>query len=398
MARLVGCLGFLGDGKAMVPLIESHITQTAPLVDRADVLWARIYKRIFEEPGFVLDVDVALVPGFTIVFGPSGAGKTTLLDSIAGLGKPDIGRIAIGDKIFFDSEGGTEMPVELRRIGYVLQDLALFPHMTAEENVAYGLEGLPRGERKRRTAEILESFRIAHLAPRKPAEISGGERQRVALARALVIVPRVLLLDEPLAGLDAATKSKIIGDLRAWNDEHRIPVVYVTHHRDEVFALGERVIVLEEGRIAAQGTPHEVMTAPRQEMVAQLAGFENIFEAVVEVLDEGRGTMTCRIADSRVELETPLVRAEVGSHVRIGIRAGDILLATVEPYNLSARNVIPGRIVSLDERDVIVSAKVDCGVEMEVHLTLAARDALELHPGGEVWLILKTHSCHLMVG
>ena len=382
----------------MVPLIESHVTHPAPPVDRADVLWARIHKRIFEEPGFVLDVDVALAPGFTIVFGPSGAGKTTLLDSIAGLGKPDIGRIAIGDTIFFDSDVGTEMPVEPRKVGYVLQDLALFPHMTAEENVAYGLVGLPRGERKRQTAAILESFRIAHLAPRKPAEISGGERQRVALARALVIVPRVLLLDEPLAGLDAATKSKIIGDLRAWNDEHHIPVVYVTHHRDEVFALGERVIVLEDGRIAAQGTPHEVMTAPRQEMVAQLAGFENIFEAVVEVLDEGRGTMTCRIANSRVELETPLVRAEIASHVRIGIRAGDILLATVEPYNLSARNVIPGRIVSLDERDVIVSAKVDCGVDMEVHLTLAARDALELHPGGEVWLILKTHSCHLMVG
>jgi molybdate transport system ATP-binding protein len=382
----------------MMPLIESHVTHTAPPVDRAQVLWVRIHKRIFEEPGFVLDVDVAMDPGFTIVFGPSGAGKTTLLESIAGLGKPDIGRIAIGGTIFFDSERGTEMPVELRKIGYVLQDLALFPHMTAEKNVAYGLVGLPRRERERRTAAILESFRIAHLAPRKPAEISGGERQRVALARALVTVPRVLLLDEPLAGLDAVTKSKIIGDLRAWNDEHRIPVVYVTHHRDEVFALGERVIVLEDGRIAAQGTPHEVMTAPRQELVAQLAGFENIFEAVVEALDEGRGTMTCRIAGSRVELETPLVRAEIGSHVRIGIQAGDILLATVQPYQLSARNVIPGRIVSLEQRDVIVSAKVDCGVEMEVHLTLAARDALELHSGGEVWLILKTHSCHLMVG
>jgi len=382
----------------MIPLVEPHVMHTAPPVDRAEALSVRVYKRIFAEPGFVLDLDVALAPGFTIVFGPSGAGKTTLLNSIAGLEKPDIGRISIGDTIFFDSERGTEMPVERRKIGYVLQDLALFPHMTAEKNVAYALAGLPRREREQRTAAILEWFRIAPLGPRKPAEISGGERQRVALARALVTGPRVLLLDEPLAGLDAATKSKIIGDLRAWNSEHRIPVVYVTHHRDEVFALGERVLVLEDGRIAAQGTPHEVMTAPRQETVAQLAGFENIFEAVVEALDEGRGTMTCRLADSRVELETPLVRAEFGSHVRIGIRAGDILLGTVQPYRLSARNVIPGRIVSLEQRDVIVSAKVDCGVEMEVHLTLAARDALELQPGGEVWLILKTHSCHLMVG
>jgi molybdate transport system ATP-binding protein len=382
----------------MIPLIEPRVTHPAPPARGADLLLVRIHKRIFEEPGFVLDVDIALTPGFSIVFGPSGAGKTTLLDSIAGLSKPDIGRIAVGDTIFFDSERGIQVPVEERRIGYVLQDLALFPHMTAGKNVEYALAGLPRKARERHTAAILESFRISHLTARKPAEISGGERQRVALARALVTGPRVLLLDEPLAGLDAATKSKIVDDLRSWNHQHRIPVVYVTHNRDEVFALGERVIVLENGGIAAQGTPHEVMTAPRQEMVAQLAGFENIFEATVEAADEGRGTMTCRIADSPVELETPLVRAEIGSHVRIGIRAGDILLGTVEPYRLSARNVIPGRVVSLEQRDVIVSAKVDCGVEMDVQLTLAARDALQLQPGGEVWLILKTHSCHLMVG
>jgi len=131
-------------------------------------------------------------------------------------------------------------------------------------------------------------------------------------------------------------------------------------------------------------------------MVAQLVGFENIFEAAVRAADERRGTMTCRIADSQVELETPLVRAEIGSRLRIGIRAGDILLATAEPYGLSARNVIPGRVVSLEQRDIMVSARVDCGVEMEVQLTLAARDALELQAGTEVWLILKTYSCHLM--
>ena len=381
----------------MIPLVEPHLTHRAPPAHGADVLSARIRKRILgAEPAFVLDIDLALAPGFTIVFGPSGAGKTTLLDSIAGLQRPDMGRIAIGGIIFFDSERGVQMPVEQRGVGYVLQDLALFPHMTAEKNVAYALAGLSRQERLQRTAAMLESFRIAHLSARKPGEISGGERQRVALARSLVPGPRVLLLDEPLAGLDAGTKSKIVDDLRAWNGEHRIPIVYVTHHRDEVFALGERVIVLENGRMVAQGTPHEVMTAPRQEMVAQLVGFENIFEAVVRVAEEHRGTMTCRIADSQVELETPLVRAEIGSHLRIGIRAGDILLATVEPYGLSARNVIPGRVVSLEQRDIMVSARVDCGVEMEVQLTLAARDALQLQPGTEVWLIVKTYSCHLM--
>jgi molybdate transport system ATP-binding protein len=160
--------------------------------------------------------------------------------------------------------------------------------------------------------------------------------------------------------------------------------------------LGEHVLVLEAGRIIAEGTPHEVMTAPRRETVAQLAGFENIFDATVSAAHQDRGTMTCQLAGSGVELETPLVRAEAGSTLRVGIRAGDILLATIHPEGLSARNVLPGRMISLAQRDVIVVARVDCGVEMEVHLTLAARDELHLQPGREVWLVVKTHSCHLM--
>ena len=343
---------------------------------------------------FTLDVGFTLAPGVTIIFGPSGAGKTTLLDCIAGLTKPDSGKIAVGDRILFDRE--TSLPAQSRTIGYVFQDLALFPHLTVGDNVEYGLSRVDRSERRKRSDVILESFRISHLRERKPAEVSGGERQRVALARALVTDPRVLLLDEPMAALDAATKSKIIDDLRAWNAARGIPIVYVTHNREEVFALGDRVLVLENGRIIADGTPHGVMAAPRRESLAQLIGFENIFHAVVTAAHEDRGTMTCRIAESNVELETPLVRAETGSALLIGIRAGDILLATVQPAGLSARNIIPGRLLSLEQPDVIVAARVNCGVEMEVHLTLAARDSLELQPGREVWLIVKTHSCHLM--
>jgi molybdate transport system ATP-binding protein len=317
------------------------------------------------------------------------------LNCIAGLVHPDHGRIGT-QKILFDSQQGINIPPQLRRVGYVFQDLALFPHLSVLSNVEYGLFHLDREPREQRSGAILESFRIAHLRSRKPTEVSGGERQRVALARALVIDPSILLLDEPLAALDAITKSKIVEDLRAWNHEHRIPILYVTHSREEVFALGERVIVLENGRSIAQGTPHQVMSAPRQETVAQLAGFENIFDATVTAAHEERGTMVCRLAGGKVEIETPLVKAEVGSALRVGIRAGDILLASLAPVGLSARNIVPGRIVSLAQRDVIVVAKVDCGVEMEVHLTLAARDSLQLQPGREVWLVVKTHSCHLM--
>jgi molybdate transport system ATP-binding protein len=345
---------------------------------------------------FELDVTVTLPSGITILFGASGAGKTTLLDCIAGLVRPEEGRIATQEKILFESALGINISPQFRRVGYVFQDLALFPHLTVQGNVEYGLLRLASAERQRRSAAILKSFRIAHLRSRRPGQISGGERQRVALARALVIDPSVLLLDEPLAALDAVTKAKIVDDLRTWNQEHGVPIIYVTHSREEVFALGERVIVLENGRPVAQGTPHQVMSAPRIETVAQLAGFENIFDATVIAIHEDRGTMVCQLAESKVEIETPLVWADVGSALRVGIRAGDILLASLPPVGLSARNIIAGRVVSLARRDVIVVAKVNCGVEVEVHLTLAARDSLQLQAGREVWLVVKTHSCHLM--
>jgi molybdate transport system ATP-binding protein len=350
--------------------------------------------------GFSLDVDFNAAPGFTVLFGRSGSGKTTLLDCVAGLTTPESGRIVVGGRVLFDANSHTSIPVANRGVGYVFQDLALFPHLTVEQNAQYGLAQLPRPARQERATAMLRDFRIDHLSQRRPTEVSGGERQRVALARVLVTDPCVLLLDEPLAALDAPTKAKIIDDLRRWNRAHRIPILYVTHSREEVIALGERVIVMENGRIIAQGTPHQVLAAPLQETVAQLAGFENIFDATVWLVHEDRGTITCRLPGDRPEvfvlLETPMIRAEPGSRVRVGIRAGDILLAIAKPVGLSARNVIAGKLISLERRDMMISARVNCGVEMEVHLTLASKDALQLMPGNEVWLVIKTYSCHLM--
>lgn len=376
---------------------ETTISPTAePSVPYAPALSASFQKSHAREGAFTLEVHFSAPAGFTIVFGASGAGKTTLLDCIAGLATPETGSIRIGTRVLFDALAGTNVAVPARKVGYVFQDLALFPHMTVEENIAYGLHQLDRQEREQRVAAILDVFRIRDLRVRRPREVSGGERQRVALARSLVTDPCILLLDEPLAALDSPTKGLILDDLRRWNDEHRIPILYVTHSREEVFALGERVLVLDRGRVLAQGTPHDVMNAPRQETIAQLAGFENIFDAVVSAAHENRGTMTCHLAGSNVELETPLVRTGEGSRMRIGIRAGDILLATQRLEGLSARNILPGKVVSVVRRDVLIVARVAIGVEMEVHLTLAARDALQLAEGREVWLIVKTHSCHLM--
>ena len=371
------------------------------LIPADPTLSARIRKDISSAArAFSLDVEFTAPPGFTILFGPSGSGKTTLLDCVAGLTTPDSGRVAVGQRLLFDASAHANVPVAKRGVGYVLQDLALFPHLTVEQNTEFGLAHLPHSGRKQRSAAMLQEFHIDHLRQRRPAEISGGERQRVALARTLVTDPCALMLDEPLAALDAATKSKILDDLRRWNQAHNIPILYVTHTRDEVMALGERVLVLEHGRIIAKGTPHQVLGAPLQETVAQLAGFENIFDATVWLVHEDRGTMTCRLpgtkAGTHVLLETPLIRAQTGLMLRVGIRAGDILLAIEKPVGLSARNVIAGKLVSLERRDMVISARVDCGVEMEVYLTLAARDALKLAEGRQVWLIVKTYSCHLM--
>ena len=352
-------------------------------------------------PALSLDVSFTVPAGITILFGASGAGKTTLLDCIAGLAMPDSGRVTIGDQVLFDSKRGANLPARQRHAGYVFQDLALFPNLSVEKNVAYGISGVDHEERVQRVERALDSLGISALRARRPAQLSGGERQRVALARALVTVPCMLLLDEPLAALDLPVRMKIAEDLRRSIQTLPVPVLYVTHSRDEVFMLGERLLVLERGKIVAHGTPHEVLSAPRGETVAQLAGFENIFDAQVASIHEERGTMTCRVGSPRfqsaqVELETPLVRAEESSRMRVGISAGDILLATSAPVGLSARNILSGRLLSLFQRDAIVVARVDCGIELTVHLTLGARDSLGLAPGKQVWVIVKTHSCHLL--
>lgn len=377
----------------------TEVDTAGATLPRQDCLECRLQKRMGAKQEFALDVAFSAVPGFTILFGASGAGKTTLLNCVAGLAIADAGRVSIRGRVLFESSSHVHVPVQDRRIGYVFQSLALFPHMTVEQNVCYGLDRVPATERNERTSAVMTALRIGNLRHRNVRGLSGGERQRVALARTLVTNPQVLLLDEPLAALDAPTKSHIIDDLREWNRSHGIPILYVTHSREEVFALGERVIVLDAGCIVAQGTPHEVLSAPMLETVAQLAGFENIFDALVDTVSPERGTMTCCISaedGGKLSLETPLVRGEIASNLRVGIRAGDILLATSPPAGLSARNVVPGRIISLDQRDVMVCARVKCGVEMEVHLTLAARDSLHLVSGQDVWLVIKTHSCHLM--
>jgi molybdate transport system ATP-binding protein len=204
-------------------------------------------------------------------------------------------------------------------------------------------------------------------------------------------------LDEPLSALDQVVKSAIIGDLREWNEAHRIPIIYVTHAAEEAYALGARMIVIEDGRALAQGTPQEVLKAPRQERMAQLAGFENVFEAEVTAVAEASGTMACRLNNTALEIEVPLTTTPRNGKVQVAIRAGDIMLAVARPLGLSARNVVEGRIKSIMQEGVKLIAMVEVeGVGFEVHLTPNAGEELGLTAGSTVWVVVKTYSCHLV--
>jgi molybdate transport system ATP-binding protein len=342
---------------------------------------------------FTIDLAAVVSPGITIVFGESGSGKTTLLRCVAGLIRPDDGQIMAGDRVLFDSTAGVDVAPAGRRVGMVFQHLALFPHMSAADNIAYGLAELPGNERSARTAAAAESMRIGHLLGSRPGQISGGERQRVALARTLVTNPDVLLLDEPLAALDYNSQSRIIADLRVWNRARQIPILYVTHSQREVFALGERVLVLQGGAIIADGTPQQVMESPSRDSMAQLAGFENLLDATVVRRRADVGVMVARLAGAPIDIETPLADVAVDRPVRLAIRAGDILIAIEPPSGLSARNVLPGIITSLAHEGSLMRVCVDVGVPIEVHVTPTSSEELGLRPGRSVWIIVKTHSC-----
>jgi molybdate transport system ATP-binding protein len=351
---------------------------------------------------FQLEAAFAASPGVTMIVGPSGAGKTTVLRCIAGLSDPEEGRIAVGGRVLFDSRQGVRLEPARRRVAFVFQDLALFPHLSVEENVMYGLRRLDAAERRRRMREILESFEIAHLGGRSIREISGGEQQRVALARSLVTEPAVLLLDEPLSSLDPRTKVRIVEDLQRWNRTRGIPILYVTHDHGEVLAMGDRVIALEQGKIVAEGLPLDVAPVALPGALAAPAGFENLFEATVLELREAEGIMLCQLAGTSLRLAAPLARVGagvgvgIGAEVCLGVRAGEILVSATPPALLGECAVIPGRIRSLERRGAGVEARIAGGAELRV---LLSAHAVEKHPlavESPVWMMIPPQACRLV--
>lgn len=236
-------------------------------------------------PGFDLDVSLGCEAGITVLFGASGAGKTLTLDSLAGFLRPDQGRILLQNEILFDAQSGVFLPPRRRGVGYVFQNYALFPHMTVEQNLAFGIARLPALERHRRIREMLDLFGLTSLGTRRPHELSGGEKQRASIARALIPQPRLLLLDEPVRGLDYQLRVDFYAVVRNIRETYRIPILLVTHDVTEGFVLADRMAVYRAGRIIQTGEPDEVFLRPRNAAVARLLGISNIFSGTIDELD-----------------------------------------------------------------------------------------------------------------
>jgi molybdate transport system ATP-binding protein len=264
--------------------------------------------------GFTLDLELKASAGITVLFGPSGSGKTLTLDCIAGFVRPDEGRILLDDRILFDGASRVHLPPQARRTGYVFQNYALFPHMSLRRNLEFAVERLPRLERHRKVAEMLEQFRIGEVAGRRPHELSGGQKQRCSIARALIGGPRLLLLDEPARGLDAPLRAEFYAVLRQVRSDFGTPILLVTHDLDECFALGEEMMIVWEGRLVQSGPPHVISKRPASVEVARLLGLYNLMLVEVRALDPGRNSS--RVQYGEFELTGPYFPGKlIGDHV-----------------------------------------------------------------------------------
>lgn len=345
---------------------------------------------------FTLECAVTFRAPVTSIFGPSGHGKTTLLNCIAGLARPDDGVITVLGTTVFSTADRTRVPPEKRRFGYVFQDAALFPNMNVRKNVLYGYNLTPPALRDANPDQLFDLFDLEELLDRRVDTLSGGERQRVALARALASSPRLLLLDEPLASIDAAFKGVIIRYLKRVRDELGTPMIYVSHSVSEVAALAEDMLVLSKGRPVAQGPPSEVLVQPGVGAMTDYGALENLLDASVVDLAPEQGLTTVDVGG--VTLAAPYADASTGDLVTVSIRAGDIILTLDVPSRISAQNILPGTITELHVHGPRVLARVDVGVELVVELTPRAVTDLALHRGAPVYLIVKSNSVLLLDG
>ena len=341
-------------------------------------------------PEFTLECEATFESGVTGIFGPSGSGKTTLLNCIAGLIAPDEGEIEVLGSAVFSSSHGVNLPPERRRFGYVTQDAALFPHMSVRDNLMYGYKLTPAELRSIDPAHLVDLFQLAPLMGRQVMNLSGGERHRVALARALATSPKLLLLDEPLASLDAGFRGVIMEYLRrVWRDLNT-PMVYVSHSISEVMALAETALVLLGGRPVTHGRTSRVLVHPDVSKIADYATLENLLEAQVVSNQGDEGLAELRVGDAR--LIAPDVHRQPGDELIISIRAGDVILSLDVPPRMSARNVVNAVIEEIHSLGPRVLVYADVGTRLVVEITPNSLKELDLREGQRIYLIIKTNS------
>src|SRR4030095_5407084 len=345
------------------------------------LLTADIVKQFDGGPRVEASIQIAGAVSITILFGPSGAGKTTVLRCLAGLENLTSGRIT------FDGEDWTKIPPQRRSVGYLFQDYALFPHLRVRDNIAYGIKHSPGV-----VEQVAEMLRVRDLLDRWPSELSGGQQQRVALARTLARKPRLLLLDEPLSALDAATREHVRAELAHLLRSVGIPAIVVTHDWVDALTLGDQMVVMSSGRVLQTGPPQEVFTRPQHREVAAAVGVETVITGQL-LSRTGGGAM--------LEAGSPqLVAADPGSDATefyVCIRSEDVTLEKGRAQQSSARNHLRGTVVTLVPAGVLTRVIVDVGFELVALVTRQGVEDLHLVVGADVTAVFKASAVHLIV-
>jgi molybdate transport system ATP-binding protein len=332
---------------------------------------------------FALDVVFKTArAGVTALFGPSGAGKTSVVNAIAGLLKPKSGRIAVNGRVVLDTRAGVFVPARARRVGYVFQDSRLFPHMSVEDNLRFGWRRAANQMDEHGVEHIVEMLGLARLMERSPRALSGGEKGRVALGRALLSSPGILLLDEPLAALDAARRAEILPYLERLRDEAGLPMVYVSHTVDEVARLADEIVLLRDGRVVEQGSVFDLLT--------RVEGGIEAVGAVIDTRVESHGEDLSVLVFDSGRLHVPRIGRAIGERVRVRLRAEDIMLAREEPRAISANNILPATVAAIRQ-----GAQADVQLAMGAarlvaRITRASAKRLELAPGAQVFAVVKS--------
>lgn len=362
-----------------------------PSIPVSKVLSLDLALHYAEGGGVEAKLELPLNGEVTVLFGPSGAGKTTLLRCLAGLERPQRGRIVCAGSVWCDVEARCWVPPQQRQVGMLFQEYALFPHLTVSENLLLGAPRPERQAREQAARRLLQTLGLEGLADRLPSQLSGGQKQRVALARALVRNPGLLLLDEPLSALDAPTREGLRLELRHRLRGLGIPAVVVTHDRLEALALGDRLVVLERGQVQQVGPVEEVFAHPSNLAVAQAVGTETVLPGRIVGREEGLAVVQLG--------ERTLVGLDPGAdleHVFVCIRAEEVVLEESNPHRSSARNHLPVRVVSLTLEGPLVRVRLDAGFPLVALITRRSREALGVVEGAAFTASVKAPAVKLI--